>query len=259
VTFLIVFVSIGVALLSAFLKRFKCCIGALSISFLIMISIGTGVIPHGFMYPLESAHLYKQANTPVWKKKNLILILGMGTIKIPDTKLVVPGILAYSRIHQGATLYHTCKKSGNQCKILITGGDMSATGQSEASVYKHELLKLNIENADIGVETRSLNTFQNAEFCAPLIQQEAPEQVFLVTAGIHMQRSLLYCKHFSIDAIPAPSDYMRTYASLLPIGYNMTMADFALHEYIGILRYHVYQYLGLNKKIATTPLITSTH
>jgi uncharacterized SAM-binding protein YcdF (DUF218 family) len=211
--------------------------------------MGTGVLPYVFMNALQSPMLYETKTSAVWAKKNLIWILGMGTIKVPKLDLIVPGTLAYSRILEGATLYQTCKKSENQCKILIGGGDMSDTGKSEAEVYKDELLKLNIDSADILVETRSRNTFENAEFSAPLIQEAKPDQVFLVTAGIHMKRALLYSKHFGIDAIPMPSEYMRTYPSVLPIGYNITMADFALHEYIGILRYYVYQFFGWNKPV----------
>jgi uncharacterized SAM-binding protein YcdF (DUF218 family) len=251
-SFMMIFLGIVLALICVFFKRLKLSIGILILVLMVTLSMGTGVLPHFFMNALQSSTLYETKISTVWAKKNLILILGMGTIKIPKLELVVPGTLAYSRILEGASLYHTCKKSENQCKILVSGGDISDTGKSEAEVYKNELLKLGIDNVDILVETQSHNTFENAEFSAPLIQQEKPDQIFLVTAGIHMKRALLYSKHFGIDAIPVPADYMRTYPSVLPIGYNITMSDFALHEYIGILRYSIYQFFGWNKPIISS-------
>ncbi len=248
-SFMIIFWGIVLALICVFFKRLKLCVGILIAVLALTLSMGTGVLPHFFMNALQSSTLYDTKTSTVWAKKNLILILGMGTIKIPQLDLVVPGTLSYSRILEGATLYQTCKKSDNQCKILVSGGDMSDTGKSEAELYKNELLKLNIDSSDILVEIQSRNTFENAQFSVPLIQEERPDQIFLVTAGIHMKRALLYFKHFGIDAIPVPSDYMRTYPSVLPIGYNITMSDFALHEYIGILRYRVYQFFGWNKPL----------
>ena len=33
---------------------------------------------------------------------------------------------------------------------------------------------------------------------------------------------------------------------MIPVGYNFTLADYAVHEYIGIWRYYVYNFLGRN-------------
>ena len=40
--------------------------------------------------------------------------------------------------------------------------------------------------------------------------------------------------------------------SWLPLSYNFAMADLALHEYTGIVRYHVYNAMGWNVQ-ATKP------
>jgi hypothetical protein len=41
-------------------------------------------------------------------------------------------------------------------------------------------------------------------------------------------------------------DYIVPQMSILPIGYNLAIADFAAHEYIGTLRYYLYNLLGWN-------------
>ena len=37
---------------------------------------------------------------------------------------------------------------------------------------------------------------------------------------------------------PVPSDCLTAHFSIFPLSYNFVVTDFALHEYIGILRYH---------------------
>jgi hypothetical protein len=56
----------------------------------------------------------------------------------------------------------------------------------------------------------------------------------------------MYFAHFGIDTTPVCADYLSASMSLLPAAYNFTVADFAIHEYIGVARYHVYNALGWN-------------
>jgi len=63
-----------------------------------------------------------------------------------------------------------------------------------------------------------------------------------------MKRASLYFSSFDIYAIPAISDYLEPNFSIIPIGYNFAITDFALNERIGIIRFYIYNFLGLNKK-----------
>ena len=38
--------------------------------------------------------------------------------------------------------------------------------------------------------------------------------------------------------------------SILPIGYNFAVADLAAHDYIGMLRYYIYNFLGWNPPVS---------
>jgi uncharacterized SAM-binding protein YcdF (DUF218 family) len=91
-----------------------------------------------------------------------------------------------------------------------------------------------------------MNTWQNAQFTRPLLQRYNADRVLLVSSGIHLRRSMLYFSHFGINAIPVRGDYLRAIFSPLPRSYNFAVADFALNEYIGILRYYAYNMLGWN-------------
>ncbi len=91
-----------------------------------------------------------------------------------------------------------------------------------------------------------MNTWQNAQFSRAVLEQYKPERTVLVSSAIHLRRSLLYFAHFGMTPIPARADDLQATASPLPMAYNFALTDFALHEWIGIARYYVYNALGWN-------------
>lgn len=185
-----------------------------------------------------------------WKPKNTIILLGSGTVKIAETGEVIPSTPGYARIYQSAHLYFSCKKSSSVCNIIISGGDVTKSGRSEAATYKDILVNLGVKSADIIVEDKSLNTFKNAEFCSKILIQTQKEQknheIFLVTSAFHLPRSLLYFAHFNIFPIPVASDYFSIRISFTPTSYNFLISDFVVKELIGYMRYSIYNALGLN-------------
>jgi hypothetical protein len=70
--------------------------------------------------------------------------------------------------------------------------------------------------------------------------------LFLVTSGIHLRRSILYFKRFGIRGQPVRADYISATSSATPLSYNFLLADLAIHEYAGVLRYFVYERMGWN-------------
>lgn len=138
------------------------------------------------------------------------------------------------------------------CSIIVSGGDAAEAGESEAVIYQKALIDLGVANSDIILEQKSKNTYQNAEFTSAILQNHSFNQIILVTSGIHMQRALLYFSVFGVNPMPAPSDYLSSITSYFPLGYNFAMADFTLHEYVGVVRFHLYNFLGWNKR-STAP------
>lgn len=207
-------------------------------------------VGNGFFPLLLSKKL--QANyavnvTPVWEERNAIVILGGGETKIPHTLQVKPAPLAYARILTAVGLYHMCKQTNKVCTIIISGGDASHTGIAEATAYKKAFLDLKVKDSDLIQETQSLNTFQNAQYTKTILKKFAFDNVILVTSGIHMQRSVLYFSYLGIKVVPIAADYMAPIISLLPLAYNFAISDFILHEYCGMARFHLYNFLNWNK------------
>ena len=156
------------------------------------------------------------------------------------------GPFAYGRVVKSLQVYRDCKRVNTVCFLLITGGDPEHYGATEASVYGAMLRHLGVDPADLLLEERSLNTFQNAQNTAPLLQSHRVDQVFLVTSGMHLRRSLLYFGHFGVTAQPVRADHVGSTAAVLPLSYNFLVMDLALHEYAGVVRYYVYQLMGWN-------------
>lgn len=217
----------------------------LTLTFLTLLLITTGILPNFLLHYLERP--YEKSSEFTWKKDNAIVLLGNGTIKLYENQFQ-PTALSYARIYETARLYFLCKHSHNECLIIISGGDTVKSGSSEALVYRQALLNLDIPNTDIAVEPNSINTFTNAKFTSILLKNRPFDQTILVTSAFHMRRALLYFSYFNIHAKPAAADFVTTSTFHFPRSSDLFMTDLALHENIGILRFYVYNFFNLNKK-----------
>jgi len=185
-----------------------------------------------------------QVRNEQWGMANAIVLLGAGS-EMTDQGPELASF-SYGRLVKAFELYRSCKARSEDCRIVSTGGDPMGYGKSEAELYAEALERLGAARADLIVEGRSLNTWQNAQFTAEILAGQQPDRVVIVTSGLHVRRSLLYFSHFGVHALGVRADYARPRVTLLPQAYSILMADLALHEYLGVLRYHVYNWLGWN-------------
>lgn len=209
--------------------------------------IGSGLFPLILLENLQQPFKNSFALND-WSKNNSIVMLGAGNTTIPSTTMVKPTLFSYGRIYKTAALYFSCKQTNNQCKIILSGGDPLNTGKSESQASREELLNLGVHSEDIIMEPKSVNTFKNAEFTSAILKSHVFDRIVLVTSGIHMKRSLLYFSNFGIYPKPVISDYVPPNISPVPLAYNFALTDLALHEYIGILRFHFYNYMKWNSR-----------
>ncbi len=95
--------------------------------------------------------------------------------------------------------------------------------------------------SEILYEKRSLNTYQNAKYCAEMFDRMGwPKRVVLVTSAYHMPRSVLLFEGFGFEVLPVKSDFktsvpIRGFSSFLPKMSAFRASYTALHEYIGIV------------------------
>jgi uncharacterized SAM-binding protein YcdF (DUF218 family) len=209
--------------------------------------VGSGAVPAALLNHLE-VPFYKSHENVNWGKRNAIILVGAGNVIQPGTGLIKPTIFSYSRISRAASLYFDCLKGGNQCRLILSGGDPLHTGKSEAQVYKEELLTLGVNASNIILEPNSNNTYKNAQLVSKILQAEKFDSLLLVTSGIHIKRTALYFSNFGFNPKPIVADYIKPQISIIPLGYNFAVTDMTLHEYVGIARLYVYNYMGWNAK-----------
>jgi uncharacterized SAM-binding protein YcdF (DUF218 family) len=209
-------------------------------------AVGCGPIPQVLLSNLQSG--YSASAVVGEAASTTIIVLGFGTERVKSAdgvKVEVP-LFAFSRLVKALELYRACRLKSTHCTILISGGDPQHHGTSEASVYGAQLQKLGADPSDLLIEGRSLNTWQNAQYTAALLRAHPAEQLFLVTSGFHLRRSELYFKRLGLQGQPVRADHVDAIFGLIPIAYNFELADLAVHEYIGVVRYFVYERMGWN-------------
>ena len=225
--------------------RWRRCSGVLfGLAVLLLVATGCGLLPTWLLGRLQSD---VAVDAPiVWGQRNAIVLLGAGTVRVGNAGTVEASLFAYGRISKAAMLYRACRQAPRECKVEVSGGDARGLGQSEAAIYALDLQRLGVDPADLLLEPRSMNTWQNAQFSGPLLQASGADRVLLVSSGFHLRRGMLYFSHFGIRATPVRADYVDGVLSWLPLSYNFTMADLSLHEYAGIARYRLYNAMGWN-------------
>lgn len=241
---IVVFFIVLAFLLVLFRKR-KLVFACLLISLLLIFSIGTGLLPK---FVLKDLQVHSPLFEPDWKSSNAIVVLGFGTTKWPSSDLVASSPLSSSRVQEAARLYFNCKKQSPHCLIIASGGDVAKHGMSEAEVMARDLKELGVAAEDIIPESASQNTFQNAQFSSDILLKSEAKRVVLVTSGLHSRRALVYFSHFMPTPLAAPSDYWQSATTFWPQAINFSLMDMALHEYVGLIRFQIYNVMGWNKK-----------
>lgn len=218
------------------LRRRRTARSIYALAALLFLGVGCGVLPAWLLDNLQSDHAIQPAGA--WAQRNAIVVLGGDTQRIAATGAVEPGATAQARIVSAATLQRDCRRTGAQCKIIVSGGDARCTGAADALVYRNALLALGLEGADVLVEPHSTSTWQHAQLTSDVLRHFAADHVVLVSSGLHLRRSQLFFSHFGVEATQMRADHLCALPSTLPLAHNFRVADLALHEYLGIARYH---------------------
>jgi uncharacterized SAM-binding protein YcdF (DUF218 family) len=215
-----------------------------SLTLLLALLAGCGPLPAFLLSRLQAP--YATRPDIAWSSRNAVVLLGAGTTRGVGTTQVESNIFANGRILEAYALYRSCRQSGGDCKLVVSGGDAYRYGVPEAVAYGKVLQQLGVDSADLVLESRSMTTWQNAQFVRPLLSAYAPQRVVLVSSATHLSRARLFFAHFGMDVTPVRGDYVDVRQSWSPNSWNLTLTDIALHEYIGVLTYDFYNLMGWN-------------
>jgi uncharacterized SAM-binding protein YcdF (DUF218 family) len=210
--------------------------------------IGTGILPHVLANHLQRPFSFKQPAQASFGRSVCIILLGEGSTPDPQTQERVPSWIAGSRIATAAALYRAVVASGAKGQIIIAGERTRLERSASPSSYARMLIDLGVSSSDVVLENEGLNSYAHAKNISAIMKAHPAETIYLVTSALHMKRALLYFAAFDLRPTPFPSDHIHVPRQLLPVGYNFAVADIALHQHIGILRFWVYEALGLNRR-----------
>lgn len=171
-----------------------------------------------------------------------ILVLGSGRYRgAPEYGGDTLDALSLMRVRYAAYLHRA-----TSLPIYISGGSPPGEdlpiGRLMSQVFKDDY---GIEPA--AVEDRSLTTWDNAEFSAPMLRKAGVHKILLVTSSWHMPRSMDACARFGIAAVAAPTgfgsgptaDEPTSLSDFLPSMTAFNHSYYAIHEYLGRAWYQV--------------------
>ncbi|GHA79159.1 YdcF family protein [Pontibacter akesuensis] len=177
-----------------------------------------------------------------------------------DVAVVLTGVTEYhpgltDRVHtkKGADrLLHTLQlyRLGKVDKILITGGKgfLMDDMVPEAEQLKRILLMAKVPEEDIVIETRAVNTRENALFTAELLERHPEwQRVLLVTSAFHMRRAAGCFEKAGIRFDAYPTDFYSSAPiytpdyTIIPSAISFESWHHLIHEIAG---YMVYKILG---------------
>ena len=163
----------------------------------------TSVVAERTLGWLEQAYL-----PPAEPAGDVIIMLGGGAMPdSPDVDGV--GALCASPANRLLTAVRLQRKLG--VPILLSGGQVYEDTGAEAKIARRILIDLGVPESKILVETRSVNTTQNARYSAEILRAQGLTQPILVTSAFHMKRAVLNFKKQGIDVVPYPADYQVTH------------------------------------------------
>ncbi|MDQ6965071.1 MAG: YdcF family protein [Mariprofundales bacterium] len=134
-------------------------------------------------------------------------------------------------------------------RVWVSGGAPLRAGQQpEGEVMRRWLIANRVPEELVVAENSSGNTWQNAANIKPLLIQSRVRRVVLITTAWHMPRAVWCFEQLlsgsGIVVVSAPCDYSsspRLYTLLdwLPDAHAFARSVTALHEYLGLLYYHL--------------------
>ena len=192
----------------------------------------TGLVANAVIHSLEDRY-----SPPPEIAGDVIIVLGGGaTLDTPNVDGLghVFGNSA-NRLITAVRLYRQL-----DVPIIVSGGKVLATTGVEADIAKMIMKGLGVPDSKIIPENTSLNTTQNAENCARLLQQQGFRHPVLVTSAFHMERAVWQFQKVGVTVVPYPTDYLTNVAYTItvrdfwPSANALDMLTLGLKEYLGI-------------------------
>eukprot|EP01061_Rhynchopus_euleeides_P004376 TRINITY_DN13628_c0_g1_i1.p1 TRINITY_DN13628_c0_g1~~TRINITY_DN13628_c0_g1_i1.p1 ORF type:complete len:262 (+),score=62.63 TRINITY_DN13628_c0_g1_i1:44-829(+) len=98
------------------------------------------------------------------------------------------------RCVSAAAFYHRVVHDGDQCCVMVSGGDPAKAGITEAKAMHQALTGMGVASRDVILEDQATTTLENAFYLLPHIaslqERMKVNDITLITSGFHMPRAL---------------------------------------------------------------------
>ena len=169
---------------------------------LIFYLLCTGLVADFFMGKLES--VYKPPEKVEETGADVIILLGGGAFRdVQDVE--GEGTLASSAASRLLTAVRLQKLL--DLPIILSGGQVYSDSGAEAEISGRILKSLGVPEDKILLETKSINTTQNAIYSAEILHEKNFQKPLVVTSAFHMRRAVLNFSRQGIDIIPYPTNF----------------------------------------------------
>ncbi|WP_213947662.1 YdcF family protein [Luteibacter sp. dw_328] len=154
-----------------------------------------------------------------------IVVLGGGKLPVADWSRTT------TRAGRGLTLW----RDGFAPLLLVSGSD-------QADDLARGFTLSGVPGGDLRVESRSVNTHENALNSAAMLKADGLSDVLLVTSAIHMRRAAGCFRHEGIVVTPVPAEdghgKLVVAPGWLPRRDALTLTARCLREYLALWFYH---------------------
>ncbi len=219
-------------LASLYAKKFKIIFFLFAFSFYLL---SNSYVADWLLKPLENPF---NKSLHVNKKADAVIVLGGGSVA-GSTNLPLAND-AYKRAIWGLMV----AKQTNLPLYFSGAGTYKKYTEADAFMDSINEIKnnLGIDGISLHVETKSLDTYQNAKFSKQMFLAKGIKKpaIYLVTSAYHMKRSIKLYKYFGFEVIPAATGFKisnrpKTSWDYLPNIGAFNKSYTALHEYAGLL------------------------
>ncbi len=217
------------------------------IAFLVLGIAGNVQVSNNLIISLERQYL-PQVTMP---SAEAIVVLGGATRNYEPPRIMPDMNDSGDRLLYAAKLY----QEGVAPILILTGGRIQWYGgeSSEAESMATILELMGVPRQAMVLESKSLNTYENAIYTKEILKQRNIKNILLVTSAAHMPRSLAIFQKQGIKAIPAPADILISdrnliesqfsaesrILSFIPNSEHLDLTTQAIKEYIGIFIYRL--------------------
>ena len=193
-------------------------------------------VPNQFLGQLERQYAHPMLtghNESGFLNVKYVVVLAGGHVldsNIPITsQFLNPGIV---RCIEGIRLHNKLEGS----KLVLSGGP-GIDPVTDAELMAQLAVDLGVSRDNIILESKSLNTQDEAVYVKPIV---GSEKFILVTSASHMARAMALFKKLGMNPIPAPTDHLvknyDDHIPLFPSAANLMKSDTMIYEYLGLLK-----------------------